>query len=329
MRCVDVCAGIGGRTMYLPVEMVAYVESARWNRAILRKRRSFLQEAPIVDSLRKVDFTDVDMVTIDLRQMDVKELLDVHRPMYVFMESNQHVKPWRSILRNLHYAGYDVTWSVIASNDAGAPHLRKRWFALAKRVRDVSPEIPNFLSWIRKMVPHGALVNGDFIRVKPPFYKQHALDEPLILRRVEGLPGGLPDPVHRFLWTTPGNQISAHVQMGKHSCDNLPSQLRFESKTKRRLMYANPDWLEWLMGYPIGWTNLECTMPKTFVSWQVEPCARMAEHLNQRHSIINSATVPQQARIALEVLLLRFIEGFGKKRKRGSDSPPGVLKDDS
>tara|TARA_B100001121_G_C18301659_1_gene439992 strand:- start:135 stop:419 length:285 start_codon:yes stop_codon:yes gene_type:complete len=94
-------------------------------------------------------------------------------------------------------------------------------------------------------------------------------------------------------------------------------------------MYANPDWLEWLMGYPIGWTNLECTMPKTFVSWQVEPCARMAEHLNQRHSIINSATVPQQARIALEVLLLRFIEGFGKKRKRGSDSPPGVLKDDS
>lgn len=327
MRCVDVCAGIGGRTMYLPVEISAYVETCRWNRAVLHKRQEFLQHAPIHDSIRQVDFTGVDMVTMDLRKMDVSELFEVYRPMYVFMEHIQMMRGWRSILSTLHYAGYNVTWSVITSNDAGAPHLRKRWFALAKRARDISPEIPNFLSWVRKMVPHGALVNGDFMRVKPPFMKRNLLDEPLILRRVPGLPGGIPKAVQRFLWATPGTQMSAHHQMGKNSCDNLPSQLRFEVKTKRRLMYANPDWVEWMLGYPIGWTNLECKMPKAFVSWQVEPCARMVEHLNDRMAIIHHATVPQQSRIALEVLLLRYIEGFGKKRKRGSDSPPGCLKD--
>jgi hypothetical protein len=32
----------------------------------------------------------------------------------------------------------------------------------------------------------------------------------------------------------------------------------------------NPDWVEWLMGWPIGWTSLGPLNPEAFREWQME-----------------------------------------------------------
>jgi hypothetical protein len=59
------------------------------------------------------------------------------------------------------------------------------------------------------------------------------------------------------MWTTPrcnGNGGS-HVLTERTRMD-LCSQVRFATSTKQeRIHPMNPEWLEWLQGYPVGWTS--------------------------------------------------------------------------
>lgn len=57
----------------------------------------------------------------------------------------------------------------------------------------------------------------------------------------------------------------------------------------------NPPWVEWLMGYPCGWTDLDCAAPAGF-DWSEEPCERVAENVasrTDRLSSLGDSLVPQ------------------------------------
>lgn len=65
----------------------------------------------------------------------------------------------------------------------------------------------------------------------------------------------------------------------------------------------NPDWVEWLMGFPIGWTNIDCENPMELKSegdwWANEPenIPRVASGVNNRINRIKTlgnAVVPAQ-----------------------------------
>lgn len=109
------------------------------------------------------------------------------------------------------------------------------------------------------------------------------------------------------LWHTPtrGDGTSGpglHTTRGRSS--NLRTDMRVEPGP------LNPDWVEWLMGLPVGWTNPDCERPEQH-SWLREPTsvprtAHAVEHRKNRLMAIGNALVWQVAyeRIALADWLL-------------------------
>lgn len=65
-------------------------------------------------------------------------------------------------------------------------------------------------------------------------------------------------PVKCRYWSTPrhGN-IGACIHLTSRTIRDLPSQIRFEKRTPQELRggHVAPEFLEWMMGYPIGWTD--------------------------------------------------------------------------
>lgn len=78
------------------------------------------------------------------------------------------------------------------------------------------------------------------------------------LQRMDAVPG----PVTARRWTTPrhGNVTAANV-LTPRTLRDLPTQVRFERGTATELRNGqiSPEFVEWMMGYPIGWTLLGTT----------------------------------------------------------------------
>lgn len=66
-------------------------------------------------------------------------------------------------------------------------------------------------------------------------------------------------PLRMDLWSTPraGNGTYAMNYLTNRGCRDLGSQLRFERRTPASLRkgVTNPEFAEWLMGFPRGWTS--------------------------------------------------------------------------
>jgi DNA (cytosine-5)-methyltransferase 1 len=106
--------------------------------------------------------------------------------------------------------------------------------------------------------------------------------------------------------------------------DLLPRQVYQSGETNGSL---NPDWVEWLMGFPIGWTSLKPMSQKAMQDWEcrvsngtwwrVDPAdsgiiSRVAAKVpNSRHRIaaIGNAQVPVCAAVAYSQLRERLVDG--------------------
>ena len=64
-------------------------------------------------------------------------------------------------------------------------------------------------------------------------------------------------------WPTPsardhkGGYQGGRIRNGKVSVDTLDVAVQHYSGDKNKVGHLNPDWVEWLMGVPIGWTGLD------------------------------------------------------------------------
>ena len=70
--------------------------------------------------------------------------------------------------------------------------------------------------------------------------------------------------VTKKLWSTPtANTLSPSNYLTVRSDHTLHTQVRFESSTPNHLRKGrvSPRFVEYLMGYPIGWTSLRCQRP--------------------------------------------------------------------
>ena len=110
------------------------------------------------------------------------------------------------------------------------------------------------------------------------------------------------------LWPTP----SAHDGKGSYR----PGQRRYQltevagpgrTPDNGRL---SPDWVEWLMGWPIGWTDPGCDEPRPHPGWEIDPAElpeddpghvpRVVEHYKgrrERLKALGNGMVPQCARV--------------------------------
>lgn len=78
--------------------------------------------------------------------------------------------------------------------------------------------------------------------------------------RAEATSGFVTKPQVIDHWATPRHNVGyiAAQRLTNRCMRDLGSQLRFARDTPKALRkgYTNPDWGDWLMGYPVGWTKM-------------------------------------------------------------------------
>ena len=58
---------------------------------------------------------------------------------------------------------------------------------------------------------------------------------------------------------------------GKHARQKLRDQFGDDEGRAMACGQLNPDWVEWLMGWPIGWTSMEPLTEIVWLSWKIDP----------------------------------------------------------
>ncbi len=159
---LDLFSGIGGNAIALRdyVHNVAYCEYDKYCQGVLLSRMSegLIDRAPIWDDVRtltKNQFaTRVDIITGGFPCQDISvagngaglegersglffeivRLLKELEPSFVYLENVPAIRTrgGQRVGQELAALGYDCRWGMLSAYDVGAPHLRERWFLLAK-----------------------------------------------------------------------------------------------------------------------------------------------------------------------------------------------------
>jgi len=88
---------------------------------------------------------------------------------------------------------------------------------------------------------------GSWVTDKPRMHSSaHQTPSPLISHRVN-----LP------LWATPRCQMGCSNYLSRRTKTDLRTQIRFEQNTRDKAGYISPEFVEWLQGYPQGWTAFQ------------------------------------------------------------------------
>lgn len=189
------------------------------------------------------------------------------RPGLLFLEnvSDLVVRGLDDVLGSLAEIGYDCRWTCLCAADAGAPHLRERWFAVACFEG-------RFTLWEAYARWRKAVVNSDGARLEGDSGSERADGEPA------------PGPGD-FDWGIYLEAVRAWESvLGRRApVPVVPGKVRARE---------NPAFAEWLMGFPEGWVT---AVPG--LSWK------------QQIQLAGNGAVPQQAELALRILLSGESEG--------------------
>lgn len=251
MRTLHLFAGAGGgiiADMMLGHTPVAAVEIDPFCREVLkaRQRDGWLPEFEIFEDVREFDGTKwrgkVDCICGGFPCQDIScagkgagihgersglffemaRIVNEVRPGYVFMENSPNLvcRGLDAVLWTMAQMGYDSRWCVLSASAVGAMHRRDRWWGLfADTDRARGKDVCN---------------RGDVCEA---------------LARPDELCGEVPDTANPEAMrrngalqenTTPGYSGRGKTFNGFGGGGSL-----------------NPDWMEWLMGWPPGWTDPE------------------------------------------------------------------------
>ena len=164
LRHLSLFTGFGGfelglRAARIPFKTIGYVEIDRYCQRIIRARVSdgILDWAPILTDVRAADFRPmaglVDIITAgfpcqphsiaglrradgddrDLWQDTLRAIGEVG-PRCVLLENVPGITTngyAGTVVGQLANHGYDCCWGIVSAADAGAPHLRERWWCFA------------------------------------------------------------------------------------------------------------------------------------------------------------------------------------------------------
>jgi hypothetical protein len=257
-----------------------------------------------------------------------------------------------TILNDLHYLGYDAWWDCIPAGAVGAPHMRDRIWIQAKRIDQQRlggdagdpfgivwyegagiagmkglPGRPNALPAITELPRAGRMIEGR-VYEEPPratvssVRKGFRLASPAIYNG-PGWPGIAPfgqGPlgVGGFNLNKPWFYPTPTRSDGSGGPGTTPK--RTGGKNLRTVVAEldgngrlNPQWLEWMMGVPGGWSDPALTNADLLEhdGWEREPrsVARVANvslpNRPSRVQALGNGAVPQVAAYVLSELLGR------------------------
>ena len=345
--CIDMFTGIGGLAVLLPVKPVLYVEKCTFALDVLRRRmaNNNLMDAAICDDVRYVPHVaNVDYIVAGFPCQSLSSIgqraglsvdsgtpsslfhciIDVAVKMrvpHLFLENVEGLLQrrvhWEVVLVSLHSAGYNVAWTTVGACHCGAPHRRLRWFALCHLRRDTTAaKSPRIDPKLQSLHRSGLMVDG-VLQCKP-WSRPSVCGSPVLIH--------LPFGRRLRRWATPRARsfyAAARHLLTSARCrvySDLGTQARYAHSTslrqRRRGYMLNPEWLEWLMGFPPGWSNPEVshvTEPVISGAWAVEadvprllcredldkPAVRLAR---RRNTALGNACVPQCSLQAWTVL---------------------------
>jgi DNA (cytosine-5)-methyltransferase 1 len=240
-------------------EPVAMCEIAPYPRSILAKRYPMASLHEDVTTLRASDVGHVEAVVGGFPCQDISNanpegrgldggrsglwfemlrLIKETRCDYVVAENVSALqrKGLNVVAAGLEAAGYYVEATRVAASDAGHPHRRHRLLILAYRagIKKLSPQDELGGRWTR--------IRGDWSGTVPRYSEDSGV-----------------------MWPTPTvhgnrNRVGVSAKSGDGLLTSvkralsLPIGERCESP-------LNPAWVEALMGWPIGWTDVDCDSP--------------------------------------------------------------------
>jgi hypothetical protein len=130
---------------------------------------------------------------------------------------------------------------------------------------------------------------------------------------------GLATAVKKWRYPTPVS--SAHKGSTKREREMGNPKRRIQAEVETDELKLNPDWMEWLMGWPVGWTRLEPLPKKRFEQWldlcetgaywdnepldiapRAIPRKQKTPNRSNRIKAIGNGQVPQSAKLAWGLL---------------------------
>ena len=199
------------------------------------------------------------------------------------------------VMNVLKKMNFHIEWGVFTALQTGAPHLRRRFYLLAVRGQKQLPQARHIHhDWTRepcpRMIPYTRMTRADMLRragllgnaIVPQTcifaynclsHKANKLVMP-VYSKVDAVNFKIGRTWYRrVLWATP-TRTHWHQYRNmqpKSAATKLVNQIYYDKKTQAYLekefaynkpakytdLYfsINPEWLEWLQGYPSQWTH--------------------------------------------------------------------------
>tara|TARA_R110000824_G_scaffold369206_3_gene558652 strand:- start:7068 stop:8174 length:1107 start_codon:yes stop_codon:yes gene_type:complete len=237
------------------------------------------------------------------------------------------------IVRTITEAGWTIEWTELSARDVGAPHWRRRWWAICHREPDVllrqGKEIGGWGrdSYLRRTnqtslfshieseslsrMPFCGYAKGDNVYETKPLYPK--LPQKMLwptpttdFRNVKYKQGGTNLHLAVKTWPTPrsgkpnGDSVERFLRARaekKVSTPPLETAVWIEESTEDG--NVNPDWVDLLMGYPAGYTEPEgepMTTPlENWMGWESDISRLKVKPKNWRKRLeaLGNSVVPQ------------------------------------
>lgn len=257
LNVLDIFSGIGGFSIGLEaasMQTVAFCEINPFCRKILTRHWPSVPIFPDITIIHKEDLKTlpkIDVIAGGFPCQDISvagkqkgieakrsglwkefaRLINEIKPKYAIIENVANLRSTGliSVLQDLWEIGYDAEWHCIPASAFGAPHRRDR-------------------IWI---IAHPACIGKVGLSIGK--------------EETESTPGdsckNATDPDCQRLQRCGGfekiSSICSQEQVGMYYCGRGVKQWGEEPLEVPRLKdeRLNPDWVEWLMGYPISWTD--------------------------------------------------------------------------
>jgi DNA (cytosine-5)-methyltransferase 1 len=238
---------------------------------------------------------------------------DEAQPGIIFAENSDRLRTngLAVVLRELTGIGYGrIAWATLAAGHVGAPHLRKRMWVMAMRGKRQVTVLDSNLP------KHGLISGGRFRTLDVPEVGRTCM--PTLIGSDATNSGNRPNPTLWSLCDMLGITAKAWRLTGRtpptlvatdwkypYNTTGLLKQLQKRSKPLRDILpyieggkgrYIRPEWAEWYMGWPIGWTDPTLVAVPGLAKWQ-RAVERGEWFIDDMEPAPRTTAKPQPARI--------------------------------
>jgi DNA (cytosine-5)-methyltransferase 1 len=257
---LDIFSGIGGFSLGLEkagMETIAFCENNKFCQGVLKAHWSNI---PIFFDVRDLGQKDlahlpnIDVIAGGFPCQDIsvagkqvgikgersglwkefKRLIKEVQPKYAIIENvaNLRSRGLSRVLKDLWEIGYDAEWHLLPASAFGAPHRRDRIWIIAYPACFSKSRLP-IRKEKRQSTPRDDCKNASNTNCKRlQRYGEHREVSTICTQKA---------------FNTSASQSRAN-SWRKEPVARL-------ANTKNNNIRLNPDWVEWLMGYPVGWTK--------------------------------------------------------------------------